>query len=82
MPKDFSKLQRDHYPIPEFVRVALAARGLTALFERRPAYQQNDYIGWISRAKREETVQKRLEQMLSELERGDTYMKMRYNPQD
>ncbi len=64
--------------MPEFVFEALHARGLMAAYEARPPYQQNDYIGWITRAKREETVQKRLNQMLDELERGDKYMKMDY----
>jgi hypothetical protein len=36
--------------------------------------------GWIGRAKRSSTRQKRLEQMLEELKRGDRYMKMRYRP--
>ena len=76
---DFSNLQRPTHPMPDFVRAALEARGLMTLYERRPAYQQNDYLGWITRAKREETVQKRLAQMLDELERGDTYMKMNYH---
>ena len=79
---DFSNLQRPTHPMPDFVREALEARGLMTLYERRPAYQQNDYLGWITRAKREETVQKRLAQMLDELERGDTYMKMNYHAQD
>ena len=77
---DFSKLKRTRYVMPEFIRAALVERGLTAAYQSRPAYQQNDYIGWISRAKREETKQKRLAQMLDELERGDVYMKMRYRP--
>lgn len=42
----------------------------------RPAYQQNDYIGWINQAKQEATKQKRLKQMLSELKQGGIYMKM------
>lgn len=46
----------------------------------RPPYQQNDYIGWITKAKREETKQKRLKQMLDELARGDVYMNMPYRP--
>lgn len=79
---DFSNLQRPTHPMPDFVREALEARGLMGQYGRRPAYQKNDYIGWITRAKREETVQKRLAQMLDELERGDTYMKMRYHAKD
>jgi len=62
--------------MPASVRRALSERGLLRAYRARPAYQQNDYLGWIARAKREVTQQKRLEQMLDELERGDVYMKM------
>ena len=55
---------------------ALEERGLMKAFHARPAYQQNDNIGCITRAKRSETTQKQLDQMLSELERGGVYMKM------
>jgi uncharacterized protein YdeI (YjbR/CyaY-like superfamily) len=44
----------------------------------RPAYQQNDYIGWITRAKLEATKQKRLNQMLEELEGGKYFMNMEW----
>ncbi|MFC1935962.1 YdeI/OmpD-associated family protein [Chloroflexota bacterium] len=47
---------------------------------QRPPYQQNDYIGWIDRAKQEDTKQKRLAQMLEELKQGDQYMNMPYRP--
>ena len=43
-------------------------------YHARPAYQRNDYIGWITRAKRDATKAKRLTQMLDELKRGDVYM--------
>jgi len=66
--------------MPEFVRTALESRNLIEAYLRRPAYQQNDYIGWITRAKLPATRQKRLEQMLDELFRGDIYMKMSYRP--
>jgi uncharacterized protein YdeI (YjbR/CyaY-like superfamily) len=69
---------RSRYPMPDFFREALEARGLMDAYRARPPYQQNDYIGWITRAKRPETQQKRLEQMLSELEQGDVYMKMNW----
>jgi uncharacterized protein YdeI (YjbR/CyaY-like superfamily) len=62
--------------MPEFFREALEARGLMDAYNDRPPYQRNDYIGWITRAKRPETQQKRLNQMLDELEKGDVYMKM------
>ena len=73
-----SRLRRPRYPMPEFVREALEERNLMAAYRERPPYQKNDYIGWINRAKRNETKQKRLAQMLDELESGDRYMKMAY----
>jgi len=76
----FAGLSRSIHPMPAFVRKALVGRKLLAEYRRRPAYQQNDYVGWISRAKRPETKRRRLEQMLEELRRGDRYMKMKYKP--
>jgi uncharacterized protein YdeI (YjbR/CyaY-like superfamily) len=73
-------LPRPRYEMPKFFREALAARGLMNAYLSRPAYQQNDYIGWITRAKLESTRQKRVNQMLDELERGGVYMKMKWNP--
>ena len=67
---------RPRYPMPEYMREALEARGLMEAYRARPPYQRNDYIGWITRAKRIETQEKRLNQMLEELELGDVYMKM------
>ena len=64
--------------MPDFIQQALEKRGLMEDYKQRPAYQQNDYIGWISRAKREATKEKRLSQMLDELEKGGVYMKMKY----
>jgi uncharacterized protein YdeI (YjbR/CyaY-like superfamily) len=66
--------------MPDFVRAELEARGLMAAYLARPAYQRNDYLGWIMRGQRESTRQKRLAQMLSELEQGDVYMKMAWRP--
>lgn len=66
--------------MPEFVRDALVDTGLMSAYRNRPPYQQNDYIGWIVRAKREETKRKRLAQMLEELEADNLYMKMDYKP--
>jgi uncharacterized protein YdeI (YjbR/CyaY-like superfamily) len=64
--------------MPEFVKRALKERGLMQDYDDRPAYQRNDYIGWINRAKRQETKEKRLRQMLDELEKGGVYMKMKH----
>ena len=47
-------------------------------YESRPAYQQNDYIGWIEREKRQETKEKRLQQMVDELKADGVYMKMKH----
>ena len=75
----FRNLKRPRYPMPDFVKEALNKYDLMAAYRERPAYQQNDYIGWITRAKRAETVTSRLRQMLDELKRGNVYMKMKYN---
>lgn len=65
--------------MPEFIRMALIEKNLMEAYHNRPAYQQNETIGWITRAKRLETKEKRLEQMLDELASGDRYMKMKYH---
>lgn len=77
---DYSNLSRNIHPMPDFVQAALEENSLLDAYHSRPAYQQNDYIGWINRAKRPETKEKRLNQMLDELKRGDVYMKMDWNP--
>ncbi|WP_436604885.1 YdeI/OmpD-associated family protein [Sorangium sp. So ce1036] len=60
------------------IKNALDERGLMEAYRGRPAYQQNDYIGWIMGAKRQETRESRLRQMLDELERGGVYMNMNH----
>ena len=69
---------RSRYPMPDFIRDALNEHNLMDVYQSRPPYQCNDYIGWITRAKREETKQKRLNQMLDELKKGNIYMKMNW----
>ncbi|TGR70316.1 hypothetical protein EN866_40265 [Mesorhizobium sp. M2D.F.Ca.ET.223.01.1.1] len=71
-----SRLKRALNPMPEEVRATLAERGLTVAYDARPDYQKNDYLGWIARAKRPDTRQKRLDQMLDELARGSVYLIM------
>jgi uncharacterized protein YdeI (YjbR/CyaY-like superfamily) len=66
--------------MPEFVRAALQDHGLRGRYDERPWYQRNDYLGWIIRAKRDETREKRLNQMLDELRAGNVYMKMDWRP--
>lgn len=76
MTPEFANLDRPLQPMPDFVKQALETRCLMDDYKKRPAYQQNDYLGWINRAKRQETKEKRLNQMLDELQSGGIYMNM------
>lgn len=71
-------IKRDRITMPGYVRTALEKNGLRQDYNSRPAYQQNDYLAWIGRAKTEATRQKRLDQMLDELRVGGIYMKMEH----
>lgn len=79
---DFSNLKRPIQPMSDNVKSALDEQGLMSAYKSRPAYQQNDYLGWIDRAKRQATKDKRLQQMLDELRQGDVYMNMDYSPKN
>lgn len=70
---------RPVHEIPDEVADALDRKALWEQYRARPPYQQNDYIGWITRGKREETRAKRLGVMLTELREGDRYMGMKWN---
>jgi len=72
-------LTRKKHLVPAHVSKALKASNLVDEYKSRPAYQQNDYIGWIQRAKRPETKQKRLQQMIEELKKGGVYMGIKHN---
>lgn len=71
---------RPRHEMPDFIRDTLDTHGLMDAYHSRPPYQRNDYIGWINRAKLEATKQKRLNQMLDKLKKGNVYMKMKRNP--
>lgn len=73
-------LQREIQEMPDDVRLLLESRGLLDDYRARPAYQQNDYLGWIARAKRPATRDKRINQMLDELQAGGVYMGMTHTP--
>ena len=77
--KNTNKMTRTVYSIPCYISSALDESGLWERYRARPPYQRNDYIGWITHAKREETRRKRLNQMLDELRSGETYMGMEYH---
>ena len=64
--------------MPAAVRSALVEQGVLGAYRARPAYQRNDYLGWIARAKRPETRAKRLRIMLRELKAGSGYMTLPY----
>ena len=67
-----ARLTRKLQPMPDFVRAALASRRLSGRYDERPAYQRNEYLSWINRAKRQDTKEKRVKQMLDELASGET----------
>lgn len=73
-------LSRKQRPMTNEIKNCLVKRDLFGAYNARPPYQRNDYMGWIGRAKRDETRLKRIDQMLAELEMGHTYMKMDWKP--
>ena len=79
MSKETSRLKRPLYPMPEDVLNALENNALMDKYYERPPYQRNDYMSWITRAKRTETRQKRIQQMIDELIDSGLYMKMKYS---
>jgi uncharacterized protein YdeI (YjbR/CyaY-like superfamily) len=78
--KDWSKIERSHYPMPANVRKALTGSKVMSKYKLRPPYQQNDYIGWIKRAKLPATKRRRVYQMIAELKKGNVYMNMKWKP--
>jgi uncharacterized protein YdeI (YjbR/CyaY-like superfamily) len=78
--KKLSRLTRPIQKMPAFVVSALKKQKLMEAYTARPPYQRNDYLSWINRAKLEPTKQKRLNQMLTELKKGEGYMGMRWRP--
>jgi hypothetical protein len=73
-------LRRPIHVMTQDIRHALEHRGLMARYRARPAYQQNDYVGWINRARKPQTRKQRLNQMIEELEGGTLYMEMKWQP--
>lgn len=70
------RLVRPREEMPPEIAAALAQEALTELYDRRPAYQRNDYLRWIRQAKRKDTKERRLAQMIDELRRGNVFMRM------
>ena len=80
MAKAQSPVRRERYEMPADIEGLLKTRKLSEAYAARPPYQRNDYLMWIEGAKRPETRQKRIDQMLDELKAGDVYMKMAWRP--
>jgi uncharacterized protein YdeI (YjbR/CyaY-like superfamily) len=60
-------------PMPGNVKGALAKRKLTEAYEARPQYQQQEYLKWIAAAAGPTAKQKRIDQMLEEIEKGGVF---------
>jgi hypothetical protein len=71
---------KSQQPMPGFVKKALEKRKLYDAYLARPAYQRNDYLYWIAEAKLQPLKDKRLAQMLDELEKGDAFKGQPYAP--
>lgn len=75
-----SALKRPVQPMPDALDAILISQGLRDAYDARPAYQRNDWLAWIARAKKPETREKRIASMLGELAQGHGYMGMAWNP--
>jgi uncharacterized protein YdeI (YjbR/CyaY-like superfamily) len=64
------------------IRERLKSSGTRTAYNERPPYQRNDYLIWIDQAKKPETRERRIRQMIDELRRGDVYMKMAWKATD
>lgn len=66
--------------MPGNVRAALVKRNLLDTFFARPQYQRDDYLRWLAGAVGPTAKQKRLEQMLDELEKGNVFKGEPWSP--
>ncbi len=71
---------RARHAMPADVETALRTSNTRSDYDARPAYQRNDYLGWVVRAKGAETRAHRIAQMIDELSRGGVYMNMTHAP--
>lgn len=67
-------------PMPGNVRAALAKRNLMDAYLARPEYQRAEYLKWIALAAGPAAKQKRLDQMLDELEKGNLFKNEPWTP--
>ena len=55
-------------PVPLAVKKTLAENAIAkAVFEKMPPSHRNEYVKWISKARQEETKQRRLDQLIPKL---------------
>ncbi|MBN9612643.1 MAG: YdeI/OmpD-associated family protein [Actinobacteria bacterium] len=73
-------LTRDLQNMPADIAAALDQSEMRPQYDARPAYQRNDYLAWIGRAKQPATRDRRIAQMLDELRTGGVYMGMIHRP--
>lgn len=45
---DTSRMKREIHEMPQYVAKAIKDRGVIKAYDSRPAYQQNDYVWWIT----------------------------------
>lgn len=64
------------FDLPRQYEKLLSEKNLLSEFKNRPYYQQSGWIRWIETAKQPGTKERRIKQMLDELEAGNLYMKM------
>lgn len=67
-------------PMPGNVRAALEKRNLMDAYLARPDYQKGEYLKWIALAAGPAAKQKRLDQMLDELEKGNLFKGETWTP--
>ena len=75
-----SRMKRPKQPMPPDVDQVLRSAGVLDAYRERPAYQRNDYLGWIGQAQRDVTRANRVRQMVDELRQGGVYMGMPHAP--
>jgi hypothetical protein len=70
MPRQ-ERSRRPPHRMPLFMRQAIEEFGLAAAYLARPPHQQNEYISWVTGARKEETRRGRLARVLDELSSGE-----------
>src|SRR4051812_43556158 len=60
-------------PMPGQVKGALAKRNLLDTYIARPQYQKDDYLKWVAAAAGPTEKQKRIDQLVDEIEKGNVF---------